>query len=202
MESNAELAESIDGSLDGSFDSQNSPLSSVFSPEHEDVEVEVEVESEGEVEVITQEVKPAKRAYRKRTRSQLEGDDDPVWEPTSDKPKAKSARNGKAKAAPKRSRRLSISNDMRKERKKNQNKTAAERYRMKKRAEAMTNEVLENEQLEIRDGLRGKLEKLQMEFNVLLPIAQKAFASDVHRSYRLKMIERNVAKGHLLDVYN
>jgi len=202
MESNAELAESIDGSLDGSFDSQNSPLSSVFSPEHEDVEVEVEVESEGEVEVITQEVKPAKRAYRKRTRSQLEGDDDPVWEPTSDKPKAKSARKVTAKAKPKRSRRLSISNEMRKERKKNQNKTAAERYRMKKRAEAMTNEVLENEQLEIRDDLRGKLEKLQMEFNVLLPIAQKAFASDVHRSYRLKMIERNVAKGHLLEGYN
>jgi len=179
LESNAEL-ESLDGSL---------------SPAREN-EIENEIEQESELEVMTPEAVAPKRSNRKRARASSQ-EDDPVWEPHGNTNKrAKASRPVKTT---KQGKRGSLSTEMKKERKKDQNKTAANRYRQKKRIEMETVEALENEQLEIRDKLSEKLKNLQMEFKCILPLAQKAFITDSYRMLKLQMIERNVAKGHLMD---
>jgi len=99
----------------------------------------------------------------------------------------------------KRTKRSIASLTEKKERKKDQNKSAANRYRIKKRAEQETIDVLQSEQNKINEQLRVQLEKLQMEFKVVYPLAKAAFASDPKRNLLLQMLNIRVLKDNLLD---
>jgi len=126
---------------------------------------------------------------RKRNKRSLDTDncDDPNWDPI-----IKSVGN-------KRTKRGGVSVEVKKERKKDQNKTAANRYRLKKKAEQQNVDYLQDEQQKVNDQLKQALEKLQMEFKVVLPLAQAAFAHDPNRMVNLQLIQIRVMKENLLD---
>jgi hypothetical protein len=86
-----------------------------------------------------------------------------------------------------------------KERKRKQNKSAANRYRQKKRAELDDIEEQRNKFLEINNELRAQLQKLQMEFKVVCPLAEAAFASDPLKATQLLMLGSRVQTHNLLD---
>lgn len=89
-----------------------------------------------------------------------------------------------------------------KERKKIQNKSAANRYRMKKRVEQESVEQDMEEQVKRHDELKQALEKLQMEYKVVQPLAEAAFASDPKRKLCLQMLNIRVLRDNLLDWIN
>ncbi|XP_054160343.1 uncharacterized protein LOC128958503 [Oppia nitens] len=86
-----------------------------------------------------------------------------------------------------------------KERKRSQNKTAANRYRIKKRAELESIEELEQRYAKSNVDLMAQLQKLQMEFKVVLPLAKAAFASDNNKALQLQMLDIRVLNDNLLD---
>lgn len=86
-----------------------------------------------------------------------------------------------------------------KERKKDQNRSAANRYRVKKRVEQESIDVLQSEQMKINEKLRAQLEKLQMEFKVVYPLATMAFANNHQKNLILQMLNIRVMKDNLLD---
>lgn len=91
------------------------------------------------------------------------------------------------------------SNETQRERKRKQNKCAANRYRQKKRAEmdGMEKQYLDCE--DVNAQLKAQLQKLQMEFKVVYPLAKAAFASDPNRSLLLQMLDIRVLNGELLE---
>lgn len=93
----------------------------------------------------------------------------------------------------------SKSNESKRERKRSQNKYAANRYRQKKRAELDGMEKEYNEYAEANATLKAQLQKLQMEFKVVYPLAKAAFASDPNRSLQLQMLDIRVLNGELLE---
>jgi len=131
--------------------------------------------------------KMPKKVNNKR-KSRSSDSDDPIWEP-----KAKVANNRRG------TKRSTLPTEVKKERKKDQNKTAANRYRLKKRAEQQEIEVFQDHEKNINDDLRQSLEKLQMELKVVLPLAQMAFANDPKRMLQLQMLQIRCLKHNLLD---
>jgi len=87
----------------------------------------------------------------------------------------------------------------RRERKRNQNKSAANRYRQKKRAELDTIEVQQSQHQDIHNQLKAQLQKLQMEFKVVYPLAKAAFASDPNKTLQLQMLDLRVLSDNLLE---
>jgi len=94
-----------------------------------------------------------------------------------------------------------VSPDIKKERKKNQNKTAANRYRLKQKATLEVIEKTEAEESKINDSLKSQLEKLQMEFKVLFPLAKTAFTSDPNKSLMIELLSLRCSKNNLLESY-
>jgi len=86
-----------------------------------------------------------------------------------------------------------------KERKRSQNKSAANRYRMKKRAELESIEDTEKRFAKDNQELRAQLQKLQMEFKVVYPLAKAAFGSDYNKSLQLQALDLRVLKDNLLE---
>jgi len=86
-----------------------------------------------------------------------------------------------------------------KERKRSQNKSAANRYRIKKRAENDSIDGIQKDLSDTNDELKSQLQKLQMEFKVVYPLAKAAFASDPHRALLLQMLDLRVLKENLLE---
>jgi len=86
-----------------------------------------------------------------------------------------------------------------KERKKIQNKSAANRYRMKKRVEQESVEHDMEIQLNANEQLKQALDKLQMEYRVVQPLAEAAFAGDPKRKLALQMLHIRVLRDNLLD---
>ena len=144
-----------------------------------ETEFQVSEESQtiGSASVVTQE-KPKKRLTKRKV-SQIE---DPI-DLKKEKPikKSKTSMNEK------------------KERKRNQNKSAANRYRMKKRAELETIEKQQNRRMDENIKLKDQLQKLQMEFKVVYPLAKAAFASDAGRKALLELLDIRVKQKELLD---
>jgi len=101
--------------------------------------------------------------------------------------------------APKGSKRSKASQLEKRERKKDQNKSAANRYRIKKRAEQESIEELQTEEQKLNESLKVQLEKLQMEFNVLYPLAEVAFRADPVRNPKLQLLHIRVLNNNLLD---
>jgi hypothetical protein len=101
--------------------------------------------------------------------------------------------------APKGSKRSKASQLEKRERKKDQNKSAANRYRIKKRAEQESIEELQTEEQKHNESLKVQLEKLQMEFNVLYPLAEVAFRADPVRNPKLQLLHIRVLNNNLLD---
>jgi len=101
--------------------------------------------------------------------------------------------------APKGSKRSKASQLEKRERKKDQNKSAANRYRIKKRAEQESIEELQTEEQKLNESLKIQLEKLQMEFNVLYPLAEVAFRADPVRNPKLQLLHIRVLNNNLLD---
>ena len=87
----------------------------------------------------------------------------------------------------------------RRERKRNQNKSAANRYRQKKRAELDGIESEQNNYEENNNQLKAQLQKLQMEFKVVYPLAKAAFAADPKRALLLQMLDIRVLNQNLLQ---
>jgi len=87
----------------------------------------------------------------------------------------------------------------RKERKRNQNKSAANRYRQKKRAELDDIEYEQRIYEENNNKLKAQLQKLQMEFKVVYPLAKAAFSSDPNKSLLLQMLDIRVLSDNLLQ---
>jgi len=87
----------------------------------------------------------------------------------------------------------------RRERKRNQNKSAANRYRQKKRAELDDVEHQQNQYVEANNELKAQLQKLQMEFKVVFPLAKAAFASDHNKALQLQMLDLRVLSDNLLE---
>jgi len=87
----------------------------------------------------------------------------------------------------------------RRERKRNQNKSAANRYRQKKRAELETIEDQCTRYSQSNDLLKAQLQKIQMEFKVVFPLAKAAFASDPNKALQLQMLDLRVLTDNLLD---
>jgi hypothetical protein len=85
------------------------------------------------------------------------------------------------------------------ERKKDQNKSAANRYRIKKRAEQESIGELQTDQQKRNESLKTQLERLQMEFNVLYPLAEVAFRADPVRNPKLQLLHIRVLNNNLLD---
>jgi len=104
-----------------------------------------------------------------------------------------------SRTSAKRSKRSNVPNDVRRERKKSQNKSAANRYRMKKRAEQETVEEEMEKEMKRNESLKQSLEKLQMEYKVVHPLANAAFVADDKRQLLLQMIHLRVLKDNLLD---
>jgi len=86
-----------------------------------------------------------------------------------------------------------------KERKRSQNKSAANRYRIKKRAEMESIDELVESFNTTNVELRAQLQKLQMEFKVVLPLAKAAFATDANKALQLQMLDIRVLNDNLLD---
>lgn len=89
--------------------------------------------------------------------------------------------------------------EAKRERKRSQNKCAANRYRQKKRAELDGIELQCNDVAEANARLKAQLQKLQMEFKVVYPLAKAAFASDPNRSLQLQMLDIRVLNEELLE---
>jgi hypothetical protein len=87
----------------------------------------------------------------------------------------------------------------RRERKRNQNKSAANRYRQKKRVEMDVIEEQQNHFIEINNKLKSELQKLQMEFKVVYPLAKAAFSSDPNKSLKLQMLDIRILSDNLLE---
>ena len=87
----------------------------------------------------------------------------------------------------------------RRERKRTQNKSAANRYRQKKREELYGIEKEQNNYEETNNRLKAQLQKLQMEFKVIFPLAKAAFAADPHKSLQIQMVDLRVLNKNLLD---
>jgi len=87
----------------------------------------------------------------------------------------------------------------RRERKRTQNKSAANRYRQKKREELCGIEKEQNNYEETNNRLKAQLQKLQMEFKVIFPLAKAAFAADPHKSLEIQMVDLRVLNKNLLD---
>lgn len=139
------------------------------------------------IEIDEAEVKP-KRVYKRRISNSSNESDDPEWDPKD--PKARSN---------KKSRKSNVPVEVKKLRKKDQNKTAANRYRIKKREEQKLIENLQDNEEKIHEQLQQTLEKLQMEFKVVFPLAKTAFASDPSRLIQLQAIQSRVLNEKLLD---
>lgn len=88
---------------------------------------------------------------------------------------------------------------LKKERKKFQNKSAANRYRMKKRIEQESVEQEKDVVLKQNEELKQTLEKLQMEFKVVYPLAEAAFSGDSKRKLLLQMLHIRVLNNNVLD---
>jgi len=101
--------------------------------------------------------------------------------------------------APKGSKRSKASQLEKRERKKDQNKSAANRYRIKKRAEQESIEEVQTEEQKRNESIKIQLEKLQMEFNVLYPLAEAAFRADPVRNPKLQLLHIRVLNNNLLD---
>lgn len=86
-----------------------------------------------------------------------------------------------------------------KERKRSQNKSAANRYRIKKRAELESVEDLMETFTKTNVELKAQLQKLQMEFKVVLPLAKAAFATDHNKALQLQMLDIRVLNDNLID---
>jgi len=87
----------------------------------------------------------------------------------------------------------------RRERKRNQNKSAANRYRQKKRAELDDIEGQQNQYEDVNNELKAQLQKLQMEFKVVYPLAKAAFAADHNKALQLQMLDIRVLTDNLLE---
>jgi len=87
----------------------------------------------------------------------------------------------------------------RRERKRTQNKSAANRYRQKKRAELDGIEMEQNQYVETNTRLKAQLQKLQMEFKVVFPLAKAAFAADPNKSLQIQMLDLRVLNKNLLE---
>jgi len=99
----------------------------------------------------------------------------------------------------KRRKKAVVPTEIKKERKKFQNKSAANRYRMKKRVEHETVELEKDVVLKQNEELKQTLEKLQMEYKVVHPLAEAAFASDSKRKLLLQMLHIRVLNNNVLD---
>lgn len=136
------------------------------------------------IEIDEAEVK-AKRAHKRRSSNSSNESDDPEWDP-----------KGRCN---KKCRKSSVPVEVKKLRKKDQNKTAANRYRIKKREEQKLIENLQEHEENIHEQLKQTLEKLQMEFKVVFPLAKTAFATDPSRLIQLQAIQSRVFNEKLLD---
>jgi len=87
----------------------------------------------------------------------------------------------------------------RRERKRSQNKSAANRYRQKKRAELDVIEHQQSEEEKVNNKLKAQLQKLQMEFKVVYPLAKAAFAADPNKALQLQMLDLRVLSDNLLE---
>ena len=135
------------------------------------------------IEIDEAKVKP-KRAHKRRSSNSSNESDDPEWDP-------KGRSNKKCKS--------SVPVEVKKLRKKDQNKTAANRYRIKKREEQKLIENLQEHEKNVHEQLKQTLEKLQMEFKVVFPLAKTAFATDSSRLIQLQAIQSRVFNEKLLD---
>jgi len=138
----------------------------------------------GSGEISTHVDSPAKETNKRaRSSDSDESIGDSVWEPV---------------AKPVRKQRRGMPPEIKKERKKNQNKNAANRYRLKKRAEQDAVDSLENEQLRIQEQLQKRLEQIQTEYRVVLDLAKNAFRNDPVRSSQVKRSEEKATKHCLI----
>jgi cyclic AMP-dependent transcription factor ATF-4 len=103
------------------------------------------------------------------------------------------------KSKPKANKRSKTTVTEKRERKRDQNKSAANRYRIKKRAELESIDDLQNQYSKANDELRAQLQKLQMEFKVVFPLAKAAFAADANKALQLQMLDIRVLNDNLLD---
>jgi len=99
----------------------------------------------------------------------------------------------------KRTKKSGVNSEIKKERKKSQNKSAANRYRIKKRVEQESVEVELDVQVKQNEELQQALEKLQMEYKVVHPLAEAAFGGDSKRKILLQMLHIRVLRDNLLD---
>jgi vacuolar-type H+-ATPase subunit I/STV1 len=99
----------------------------------------------------------------------------------------------------KRRKKTVISTEIKKERKKFQNKSAANRYRMKKRIEQESVDQEKEVVLKLNEELKQTLEKLQMEYKVVHPLAEAAFSGDPKRKLLLQMLHIRVLNHNVLD---
>jgi len=122
---------------------------------------------------------------------------------TEDRPKRQYKRklqtNEKIKETVKSKKRSKKTPNERRERKRSQNKSAANRYRQKKRAELDVIEHHQDEQEQINNKLKAQLQKLQMEFKVVYPLAKAAFAADSNKALQLQMVDIRVLTDNLLE---
>jgi len=92
-----------------------------------------------------------------------------------------------------------VPTEIKKERKKFQNKSAANRYRMKKRIEQESVDQEKDVVLKQNEELKQTLEKLQMEYKVVHPLAEAAFSGDSKRKLLLQMLHIRVLNNNVLD---
>lgn len=167
-----EIFDDILASMASVLESQDS---SNFSLENQEVEV---------TSISKKSIHGRPKRSTKRPRDSVDSEEsfeDPVWEPEVKQPRRKQRRGA-------------MPPEVKKERKKNQNKNAANRYRLKKRAEQEAVESAEDEQIRIKRELQKQLEKIEMEFKVLIPLAQAAFRNDPARSLQVLQVQTNIAK--------
>jgi len=122
-----------------------------------------------------------------------------------DKPSPKRRQAAKRKVSevetqkPKANKRSKSSVNEKRERKRNQNKSAANRYRIKKRVEMESIETVQSEYQKLNQQLTAELEKLQMEFKVVYPLAKAAFTSDPKKTLQLQALDLRVLRDNLLE---
>jgi len=85
------------------------------------------------------------------------------------------------------------------ERKRSQNKSAANRYRLKKRAELESIDDLVDKYSKQNEELKTQLQKLQMELKVVLPLAKAAFATDANKGAQLRLLDIRLMSDGLID---
>jgi len=128
--------------------------------------------------------------------------DTTLIEVSEEKPKRRQTKR-KAKEVsepkPKANKRSKTSTTEKKERKRDQNKSAANRYRIKKRAELESIDDLQTRFSKVNEELRAQLQKLQMEFKVVLPLARAAFVADPNKALQLQMLDIRVLNHNLLE---